>query len=580
MSDYQDIMDKGLTLVEFYRKNPVIAASDLLRIDLDVPQRAVFEDMWFKNFVVITAGRGTGKTYLSAAMACLWAMLYPGQKVGLLAPSFRQSKTIFAEVEKIWAQSPCLQEATMRRPIRQSDRCLLEFRQAGSKPPSLIEGQPLGDGSKIRGARYYLIIADEFAQIPEDIFNTVIVPMAATKASPMQNVRRVQMKRDLIERGLATEADFKDDPDQANKIVMTSSAFFQFNHMYETITSYEELIQKGSNKHAIHSFTYRDMSEGFLDEENIRTARVRLSDIEFRMEYLAEWLSDSSGIFKASLINKCKTASSHTVKLSGDPGKEYILGVDPARTSDAFALCMIEIGAIHKVVGAWEYYGMVFPKMSDLVMDLCNRYNVIALHMDSGGGGLAIKDLIGEEARYGTSRLLDVDDEETQHLEGRRILHMANFSPKWIAEANYGSLNLMEKDHLHFPRNPQVIHTGDAKILEEKEEVYETVEKMLRQMLLISVSENRSGVAHFDVPSGGGHAAQKKDLYTSFILAAKQAYDMTIAEEEGDTILHIGLTEDRRAVIGPPAKSLADSLSVTPAPVNSWGFRKTFKPGR
>ena len=66
---------KELALIEFYRKHPVIAAEDLLRVKLAVPQQQVLEDMWFKNFVLVTAGRGTGKTFINSVVACLWALL-------------------------------------------------------------------------------------------------------------------------------------------------------------------------------------------------------------------------------------------------------------------------------------------------------------------------------------------------------------------------------------------------------------------------------------------------------------------------------------------------------------------------
>ena len=98
--------------------------------------------------------------------------------------------------------------------------------------------------------------------------------------------------------------------------------------------------------------------------------------------------------------------------------------------------------------------------------------------------------------------------------------------------------------------------------------------------MLIEVSESRSGVAHFDVPSGGGHASQKKDLYTSFILAARKAYEMTVSEEDKGSMLEIGVVQQRADFVHVPKNSLTEHLEVTQAPVNSWPFRKTFKPGK
>ncbi len=570
-------LSKEIELIKFYRQHPVLAAEDLLRVKLAVPQRAVLEDMWFKNYVIFCAGRGCGKSYLDAVFACLWALLNPGQRVGLLAPSFRQAKLMFAEVDKIWNNAPLLQEATTSKPVRASDRCYLNFKKAGYANASAIEAIPLGDGGKIRGARYYCIIADEFAQIPSDIFNSVIRPMGATVADPMENVERIERIERLIKTGKAKREDFEEKA--GNKIVMSSSAYFTFNHMHETLRNYEAAVAGGDNKYAVHTVSYRDMPKGFLDEDNIRNARANMSRLQFNMEYEALWEADSAGVFKASLIEQCRKLGTHTVALRGESGKQYILGVDPARAADGFALCMLEMGSPHKVVGAWEFYNQNFPDMADFIIKLCDLFNVVAVHMDAGagGGGLAVKDLLAEEKRYTSRCLLDTEDETTMGLNGRRILHLFHPSPTSNAEAVYASLALMEKGLMAMPKAPQTVLT-DFQDLDVKEEVFETVQKMLRQLMLIEISQSKNGVAHFDVPAGGGHGTQKKDLYSSYILAAKKAYDLTMHYQETAGILEFGILENLRLPTGPGQVVLNSHLGVTNSPVNSWAFRKTFKP--
>ncbi len=575
-----ELLQREISLIKFYRENPVLAAEDLLRVELPVPQQLVLNDMWFKNYVVFCAGRGSGKSFLDAVFACLWALLFPGQKVGLLAPSFRQAKMMFAEVDKIWSRSPLLQEATLSRPIKASDRCYLPFKQSGYANPSLIDAIPLGDGNKIRGARYYVIIADEFAQIPATIFNAVIRPMGATVADPMENVKKIAQIDALVKSGKAKRGDFEELG--GNKIIMSSSAYFTFNHMYEIIKNYEQMIAEGSPKHAVHTVSYRNMPKGFLDEDNIKNARLNMSGIQFRMEYEAAWEADSAGVFKASLIEECRQLADHTVQLKGEPGKQYVVGVDPARASDGFGICVIELGTVNKVVAAWEFYQMQFPLMANFVMEVCDLFNVVAVHMDAGagGGGLAMKDLLAEESRYQSKRLLDAGDDTTTGLNGRRILHMFNPSPQSTAEAVYATLNLMEKKAMAFPKEPQLMIDESASELEEKEVMHETIQKMLRQLMIIEVTQSKSGVAHFDVPAGGGHAAQKKDLYTSYILASKKAYDLIIMANTSSGILEIGIVSNIKLPEYPGTDKLNSSMGITNSPVNSWAYRKTFTPGK
>ena len=120
-----------MELIEFYREHPCIAAFELLGVDLAPIQRVVFRDMWFKNYVIAVCARGFGKTFLLGTLAALSCMLYPGYRVGLIAPVFRQSKMIFSEVEKLYAKSTILRESCEKKPTRGSDTCYLKYKSIG-----------------------------------------------------------------------------------------------------------------------------------------------------------------------------------------------------------------------------------------------------------------------------------------------------------------------------------------------------------------------------------------------------------------------------------------------------------------
>ena len=86
--NYDELLEHGIELIDFYNQNPCVAVYDLLGVDLAPIQRVVFEDMWFKNYVITIAGRGFGKTYLLGLLAALSCMLKPGYRVGLIAPVY------------------------------------------------------------------------------------------------------------------------------------------------------------------------------------------------------------------------------------------------------------------------------------------------------------------------------------------------------------------------------------------------------------------------------------------------------------------------------------------------------------
>lgn len=515
-------MGQGPMLIEFYRNNPCIAAYDLLGVDFAPIQRVIFEDMWFKNYVITTISRGGGKTFMQGVLAALSCLLYPGYRVGLVGPSFRQSKMIFAEVEKLYTKSAILVEATEKRPIRGSDVCYLKFKSVGGKNGAYLEALPLGtDGAKIRGSRFYLMCIDELAQVPDKIIDMVLRPMGATKQDPMAHVRFLEQKKALIEAGLATEADFEEET--VNKMVMTSSGYYKFNHMYRRMRAYwqkmEECEQKGDFcPFAVHQIPYKFLPEGFLDKDNIEEAQRVMSNHEFRMEYEAEMISDSEGFFKASLLEACTLGSNFYIELTGHSDSQYVIGVDPNQAGSASCgIVIVKLGPISKIVNALELKKNTTQELAGAVQDICDSYNVVRIFMDKGGGGKAVCDLL-EEGYGGKTPIIDRTNEEHKHLQGRHILEMVNFNTAWISDANFATLSLLEDKRLLFPQPPA--STIDLESLR-----YETIERLKKQMLNIIVTPTAGGALHFDTPKKG----QNKDLYSAIILAG---YGVRILEKE------------------------------------------------
>ena len=523
------VMGQGMELVEFYRNNPCIAAFQLLGVDLAPIQRVVFEDMWFKDHTIVVAARGLGKTFLNGLIATLSCLLYPGYRVGLICPSFRQSKMIFAEIEKFYAQSSILREACEKKPIRQPDSCYLKFRSVVGSNGSFIEALPLGvDGAKIRGSRFYLICIDELAQVPDTILDMVVRPMSAVKMDPMKNVRKIEYQKRLIDSGLATEDDFE--KEVVNKMVMTSSGFYKFNHMYRRMKSYWDRMEVDGDdsRYAVYQIPYYLLPEGFMDAENVKEAERVMSSHEFRMEYHAEMISDSEGFFKASLLDTCTLGSNFYVQLKGERSSKYILGVDPNQAGSASCgMVVIKLGPVNHVVNVFELKRLTTQGLTKAVQDACKNYNVIRIFMDKGGGGKALCDLL-EEGYGDVEPIIDRTNEDHRHMEGRHILEMVNFNSAWISDANFGTLSLLEDGRLLFPQPPT-----SSLDLEDKQ--FQVVEALKKQMLNIVVTQTTGGNLHFDTPKKW----HKKDLYSAVILAG---YGVRIVEKElegdGESLLY------------------------------------------
>lgn len=521
------VMDQGTKLIEFYRSQPCIALYDLLKVDLAPIQRLVFKDMWFKNYVIAVCGRGFGKTFLLGCLSALSCMLYPSYRVGLIAPVFRQSKMIFSEVEKLYSKSPILQNACEKHPIRGSDTCYLKFKSVGGMAPSYIEALPLGDGSKIRGSRFYLIVIDELAQVPDTILDMVVRPMGATTLNPMENVRRIEKQKELIKLGFATEDDF--DEDTVNKMIMTSSGYYKFNHMWRRMKDHWSMMDKEGedSQYSVWQIPFWDLPPGFLDMNNINEARRVMSDHEFRMEYEAEMVSDSEGFFKASLLEACAVNTNFSIESSGDPKAQYIIGVDPSHGGSASCgIVLIKMGQENKIVQVLELKKQTIQDMTKALQSLCKNFNVIRIFMDSRGGGTSIRDLL-EEGYNGEEPIINRNDSDAKYKKGRHILELVDFNPRWIADANFTTKSMLEDRKLLFPQPPLSTSDVEAK-------VYGNVNTLKSQMLSIIVTQTPSGNLHFDTPKKD----QNKDLYSALISAAHGVRELERELEDTEPEIH------------------------------------------
>ena len=432
------------------------------------------------------------------------------------------SKMIFSEVEKIYTKSPIIREATEKRPIRGSDTCYLKFKSLAGYNGSFIEALPIGaDGAKIRGSRFYCILVDEFAQVPQKIIETVLAPMSITKLDPMKKVRELERRKALIEAGLATDADFEED--SVNKMIGTSSGYYKFNHMYKRMREYWHQIDEGSKDHAVFQVPYTLLPEGFLDPKNVENSRRVMSNHEFEMEYMAAMVSDSEGFFKASVLELCTSGSDFNIEFNGDKDAEYVIGIDPNQGGKAkCGVVIVKLGKPNKIVRVLALDGKTTQDITVALQDLCNAYNVKRIFMDRGGGGKAVSDLL-EEGYNGYEPIIEYDNKDKIKLKGRHILALTAFSTSWIADANFATLSLFEDRNLLFPQVPTAAF--DEKIQDSIYGGYDLIEQLKRQCLNIIVTQTSGGALHFDTPKKG----QNKDLYSALILAG---YGVKVLEHE------------------------------------------------
>jgi phage terminase large subunit-like protein len=167
-----------LALYEFLRNNITFTTDLILGVKLFPFQHMAIKSMFETDYFLGVWARGMSKSFTTGVFAALDAVLNQGVEIGILSKSFRQAKMIFRKIEDI-ANKPdaVLFRQCITKTSKSNDEWLMEI---GS---SRIRALPLGDGEKLRGFRFHRIIIDEFALMPERIYNEVIVPFLNWKAS-------------------------------------------------------------------------------------------------------------------------------------------------------------------------------------------------------------------------------------------------------------------------------------------------------------------------------------------------------------------------------------------------------------
>lgn len=87
--------------IAFYRRNPCIAAEDLLGIKLIDSQKYLLQSSWNKPHVLWCCSRNFGKSFLGAVFMILKAVLYENQAIYIVSSVGNQSKETFSKIEEI-----------------------------------------------------------------------------------------------------------------------------------------------------------------------------------------------------------------------------------------------------------------------------------------------------------------------------------------------------------------------------------------------------------------------------------------------------------------------------------------------
>lgn len=557
-----DIENPDLHLIKLMKdpKHFGMTCKLLFDIELHPIQIAILQEFWIRPFPMYIASRGWGKSFLLALYSVLRCIFNPGTKIVIVGAAFRQSKIIFEYMETIWINSAILRSifnCTNDGPRRDVDRCTIRLGD------SWAIAIPMGDGSKIRGLRAHIIIADEFASISPDVYETVVAGFAVVSASPIQNVKQQAKKQAMKDAGMWNEQLEQLQHNMGNQAIISGTADYAFKHFASYWKRYKAIIESKGEKYKLeeifhgevpNNFSWKDYSIiripyelipiGFMDDKQVARAKATIHIGIYNMEYAACFTADSDGFFKRTLIESCVTADNKEIalpqsgkivfdaKIKGDHNKQYIYGIDPASEQDNFSIIILEMHQDHnRIVYCWttnrsnfkerqktglvddrDFYGFCARKIRSLMQ----TFTPIRIGMDAQGGGVAIEEALHDPDKLKSGEkliwpIIDYDKtKDTDSQPGHHILELVQFAKAdWTAQANHGLRKDLEDKALLFPRFDNLtlglaVEEEGRKILEaDLNPLYDTLSECILEIEELKNELTTIVMTHTSTGSGG-----------------------------------------------------------------------------
>ena len=535
------------------RTHPVGASFLLLGVLLRAPHQSItLRKMWTTSTIAMKLSRGMAKSFLLGLFAILKTLLWSGSTGAVLGAGARTGLLIFEETIEpmvdgtLDAQEP---REFARRSLRDERRIVQNDRHRtivcfGKRHRSLIVTGPLGRkgaNSPLRGLRTNSFLAgDEFAEVDMDVWEPVVKPFGN------------------VAKGFGRESTLKEIDIHS---LYAGTIRYDWQYYTRIVEDIELHLANGSKNHLVVEFNYED---AFYyvggDAENGRLVfvypiRKQKIEDEQRLADRAYWLAENKNVVIAQADSEYPSQLIHRIQNYELDDKDFedrflkpmlgcqdpcVVGIDPARESDAFALTIVRLGPMATVGPMYPFNHVIysqillqrpFQEMAELIWEIDERFNVVAYMMDHGGGGVAIRDLLTYPSPgVSNAPIYDPDEFSDENpvplsleAEGKPILHLMRCNNERLTTWNNYLKGQMEQNAFLFPQHE---HRDPSPAMDR---VYRTIYEQGRQFTYI-LSKPAGRFKSYVAPN----RRYKKDLYSATVMAAAYLYDQALGEQRGD----------------------------------------------
>ena len=317
--------------------------------------------------IAVKAARQTGKS-TAAAIKAAHSALTPNHTILLVSPSQKQSTEIFRKIKKYMKLGGV-------KPVRDT---LTDMELPNG---SRIVSLPASEHT-IRGYTANMLIVDEAAFVPDELFDAIIPSLAATQGS----------------------------------LILLSTPFGKSNYFYNAWFD---------PQFSHHEFSASDCPH--YTDEFLASEQARMSQLAYRQEYLAEFVEDASAVFRHSLI-----MSSIWAQLDTDEGR-YFCGVDLAKHVDWTVFTVLKfVNGKNYMVHCESHQKEPYPLITQKLKALHERYHFSKVVVDATGVGDAVVDTLRWDANLPLEPFVFTQHTKVNLIENLKV------------QLEHGTLKLMQ----------------------------------------------------------------------------------------------------------------------------------------
>ena len=368
--------------------------SSTLDLKLDEWQRKVLSQ---KGNICLRSGRQVGKSTVISIKAAEYAVNNKKKTVLVVAAVERQAYHLF-EMTLNYLTDNYKSHIKMGKSRPTKSKIQL-------KNGSIIMCLPTGvSGLGIRGYTIDLLIADEAAFIPEEVWTAITPMLSVTKGD----------------------------------IILLSTPHGKEGFYYDCFQNED-----------YSSFHISSEECGRIDDKFLKREKERMTKVQYAQEYLGEFVDELMQFFSTDLIRSAMTLSSKQIINKGD----RFLGVDVARMGGdetvLFSVRRVDRDRIEELEVDISKNTML-PETVRRIKNADTRFNFKKIYIDDGGLGVGVFDPLLEDDQ--TKRKVEAINNSSRSIDPDKR------RKKILKEDLYTNLlRLLEQNKVALKENPEVL---------------------------------------------------------------------------------------------------------------------------